>query len=415
MVMKRTRITVLFDSLQDLEKITPDSQHGQEGNNSESIEIIGTGQQIQHRTTLDHSSKFQHVRITWKSSKSFDSILKAPLMEGLNIYVVTGEPYMHINGAIKSAKYQLLHSDFLDKELLRRFLPPEVLDVSSVDWTSKDYDISLDREKQKAQVDKYYKLETDQTQNITFTDTFGKLEVGLFFPEFHDTVDVHLNGARCTWNRDGAIEHCQKTYLFYQRAHAAALEGRGVPVDLLEPVGLHPTLSVDLRDQLPSDNCAYYMYLMTPADIFIDKFQSSPIFLAGASDLEAPEYSVRGNSWGMETLLALTPGDLNEVKLHSRYIQPQASGGYKSIKAVPKVFQACDSDHDNIHENPFYTKSLGFDSLFTNNTSFNHLNSSTVSIRIPAVDINAYNLVQVTTWTCLILSAFYILIKVFRK
>ncbi|SCU95463.1 LAFA_0G00540g1_1 [Lachancea sp. 'fantastica'] len=413
---KKTRITVLFESLQDLEQIAPDSQHG--ADNSESIHIKGSGQQVQHRTVVNHVGEFQHVRITWKGStntQTHDSFLEAPLMNGLNIYIVAGEPNKQISGAIKSAKYQLIHSDSFDENLVREYLPAEVFEVDDLDWKLKDYDITLDRRKQRAQIDEYYELENGHNQNISYLDRYGKLEVGLFFPESPDKIDVHLNGAICNWNREGVIEQCQKTYLFYQKAHVISPEGQGIPVDLLEPVGLHPTFSVDLRNRTSSDNCGYYLYLTTPADIFLDKFQSSPIFIAGATDLEAPEYAVKDSSWGMEALLALTPGQLNEVKLHTRYIRPQSAGGHKSVNISPVVFQACDTEYDNIHENPFYSKSSGFDALFTNNTHFSHLNSSTYAINIPAATAEAYDFIQVGTWAALFLSTLYILIKIFKK
>ncbi|CEP64272.1 Pbn1p LALA0_S11e00364g [Lachancea lanzarotensis] len=414
MTTKKTRITVLFDNLQELEQIAPDSQHGT--NNSASILIKGSGQQVQYRTVVDYVGEFQHVRITWKGSQNTrNSFLEAPLTEGLNVYIVTGEPFTHIKRAIDSAKYQLLHSGYFDKELVRRFLPAEIFEVDDLDWQSKDYDITLDSTKQRAQIDEFYELEKDHDQIIQYLDSYGKLEVGLFFPESPDEIDVHLNGAVCSWNSNGVIEQCRKTYLFYQRAHVTSPESHGVPVDLLEPVGLHPTLSVDLRNRSSPDNCGYYFYLTTPADLFLDKFQSNPIFIAGATDLEAPEYAVTDSSWGIEMLLALTPEKVNEVNLHTRYIRPQMLGGHKSVKISPVIFQACDTEYDNIHENPFYSKSSGFDSLFTNNTHFNHLNTSTFTVNIPAATAGAYDIIQVGTWATLFFSTLYILIKIFRK
>ncbi|SCV02841.1 LANO_0G00562g1_1 [Lachancea nothofagi CBS 11611] len=413
MSVVKSRITVLFDSLQDLEKISQNALGSDES--SESLVIEGSDQLVQRRTTLDVFDDSGLVRITWKrrGADTSDFVLAAPLSDGLNVYVSRyPKSKPTIRGAINSAKYHLLHSDEFDKELLGQFLPSE-FDGNALDWEIKNYDIFVGHGK--LRVDEYYNIKKGQDETLTYDAALGKLEVGFFFVESSDEFDVNLNGARCIWNNAGFIEQCQKTYLFFQRAHSMSLKPSGTLLELLEPTGLHPIVSVDLTNELPSDNCDHFMYLTAPADLFIDKFESSPVFLAGAADLEAPEYAVRNTSWGMETLLLLEPGKLNEIKLHTRYVQPQEKGQFKMVQFTSSVFQACDSGNHNIHENPFYSKSLGFESLFTNDTTFRHLNSTNFKVSIPVGDTSDYEVVKITTWSCLILATVYLLMKVLKR
>ncbi|SCU96368.1 LADA_0H00540g1_1 [Lachancea dasiensis] len=411
MSTRKTRVTVLFNDLEELERAFADTPEGI--SSSSSIVITGSNQWVQHRTTIGLPNHFEPLRITWKATKPLNYTLQAPLMEGMNIYSSKSSQHPSLANSISSAKYNLMHSEAIDEALIREILPVEIAGINFTINEDRHYDILLDR--QTLKIDEYYALDVGKTQNISYSPELGKFELGLFFPESNNDLEVNLNGARCSWTDDGVMEQCKKTYLFYQRAHFAPIEADSYPVRLLEPVGLHPTVSVDLTNAEMVEKCAFYMYLTTPADLFMDKFDTSPIFLAGATDLEAPEYRIVKEVWGMESLLELTPGMVNDVKLHTRYVLPQSVKSSKSVRFTPHIFQACDSGSDSIHENPFYTKSLGFDSLFTNDTIFKHFNTPTLELAIPAADSNDYEFVRSTTWACLIISVLYLCLKILRK
>ena len=371
----KTRVTVLFESQEDLS--------GHSISSEESIIIQGSGQLIQRRSILesfleqDNVDSSQVVRITWKSPASRGvTAISPPLLNGLNVYVSQGSS--PIEGAIDSVKYRLLHSDEFDKNILRRFLPDE-LSFTQFEWRDRDYDIVLGS---KLRVDEYYTIEKGHNTTIQYDKSLGKSEVGLFFEEGNNDFEVNLNGVSCTWTEAERTVKCQKTYLFYQRAHRGIADSE-VTVELVEPVGLHPIVATDLRRMPSSPECAYYMYLAAPVDLFIDRFQSSPIYLGGADDLELPEYKLRDRAWGFESLLPLKAREINEVKLHTRYVKPGPNGGFKLVQFNSVVFQACDSGNMEILDNPFYSKVLGFDSFFTNDTTFLHLNSTVLSVKIP--------------------------------
>ncbi|CUS24254.1 LAQU0S15e00408g1_1 [Lachancea quebecensis] len=401
----KTRVTVLFKDAEDLQRNSVNAQ--------DSIIIKGRGQLVQRRTTSelphDENKSFGTVRITWKSPDSSGvSVIAPPLSSGLNIYVSGSSK--QIPGAVHSAKYDLLHSDEFSDALVRQFLPKE-FNPTELMLKDRDYDIIMD---DKISMNEYYMIKSDSNETLKYEDGYGKLEVGMFFAEPSDHLDVNLNGLRCTWSSTGQIDKCHKTYLFYQRAHTESTNSNTI-VEHLEPIGLHPTIRVDLRGEAPSENCEHYMYLAAPAGLFIDKFQSAPVFIAGADDLEMPEYKIDNGTWGFESLFSLKPGQLNDIKLHARYVTPQPWGNSKLIEYNPIIFQACDTGNMEVQNSPFYTRSLGFESFFTNDTVFKHFHSATLSVSVPAANTNDFQAVWFVTSMCLVLSVAYLLIKVFTR
>ncbi|CAR23803.1 Pbn1p [Lachancea thermotolerans CBS 6340] len=401
----KTRVTILFEDAEDLQQNSV--------NALDSIVIKGRGQLVQRRATseLPHNinKSFKTLRITWKSPESPGiSAIAPPLSSGLNIYV-SGDSE-RTPGAIRSAKYDLLHSNDYDDSLISRFLPKD-FNLTELRLKDRDYDIVVD---DKIHVNEYYAIKDGFNETLRYEEAYGRLEVGLFFAEPSDQLDANLNGLRCTWSFTGQIDKCQKTYLFYQQAHNMSINSTTV-VEQVGPVGLHPTVRVDLRGETSSEHCRHFMYLAAPTGLFIDKFQSSPIFVAGADDLELPEYKIGDDTWGFESLFSLKPGQLNDIQLHTRYVKPRARGGFKHIHYSPIVFRACDTGNMEVQNNPFYTRSLGLESFFTNDTVFQHFHSATLSVSVPAANTNDFQAVWLVTSMCLVLSVAYLLIKVYTR
>lgn len=417
----KSRLTVLFD--------TPEHISGQLQRNDTHIVLEGSGQLAQNRTTQDLADEQKQpnaVRITWRSATDAGaSAIKPELLDGLNVYVYGGSQSYDGSGEsdgeigtnrhrlsakfVSTPVHQVLHMDHFDLDLVREFLPPHAVNVD-FKWHNHDYDIIID---DKLRIDDYYALSNGTSFVYGAAPPFDKAEAGLFYVDTQDSSDVNLSGIRCLWNSSGAVERCQKTFLFYKPAHFAAGEP-ATPISLAQPAGLHPTLRVDLSERVPSESCDFFVYMNLPVDVFVDKFQTSPVFVFGEHDLELPEYRLRDRSWGSETMYKLVPGVVNEVTLHSRYAEPQPDGGYSEVGFTPFVFQACDTGNDQVAENPFYVKHLGYEAYFTTDTVFHHLNSTRLSVSIPRADTKDYGAVQLTTLACLALSVVYILRKLLK-
>ena len=217
------------------------------------------------------------------------------------------------------------------------------------------------------------------------------------------------------------------------------------------PTGLHPTLSLTLSraDVLapPHPSCTLNAYLTLPSTLFIDKHQfTDQLFLsshnivalrslAGAADLEAPEYAVP--QWGSAALFELVaphssrtrPGEEWQVSvpLHLRYLTP-TPGGYTNLTfPYPVVFWACSTNEDvDFGQNPFDRKNLGFDGLFGHSTMFYHLEPApaptmvgleleplTMSIKVPALDLNQSTYVEAGTISVVLVGFLWICWKLF--
>ncbi|KAI4654574.1 uncharacterized protein J4E79_008448 [Alternaria viburni] len=187
-----------------------------------------------------------------------------------------------------------------------------------------------------------------------------------------------------------------------------------------QPTGLHPTLTLTFPAHHltpPDRSCKLHTHLTLPSYLFIDKYQfSDALFLAdknlkrlrslaGATDLEAPDWNVP--AWGSAALFELaTPkpekieypkvslgdgeesvwedlpthrevseGDWNvSIPLHLRYMPAQAASHARLPVPWPVVFWACRADSGAQHtSNPFDRLHLGYEGLFGPKTRFMHV------------------------------------------
>lgn len=164
----------------------------------------------------------------------------------------------------------------------------------------------------------------------------------------------------------------------------------------VQPTGLHPTLEINFpRAQLtpPDETCTLHTHLTLPSYIFIDKYQfTDPLFLraqnllalshiAGATDLEAPDWVVR--QWGSSALFELAfPEDDNakgseedwtvRIPLHLRYLPAAARSHARVPVPWPVVFWVCDAKQDG-SGNPFDRKNLGYERPFGQGKRFMHV------------------------------------------
>lgn len=375
--------------------------------NETHVTVKGGRQLVQNRFSkpLSATGELESIRITWKHIDGVDTnVIKPQMLDGLNIYT-NGESHEF---AITTPKYHYAHSNSLDFQLIKSFTHLDLQEFN-FDWKERDYDILIG---DYLRIDEYYTLDEGMEQSFGKDSQLDKMEAGFFFVESQSGLDTTLNGIRCMWNNDSSIETCQKTLLFYQRAHLT--DNAQIAVDLIDPVGLHPTINIDLTSMSPARGCEYYAYMTLPLDIFVDKYQSSPIFVFGERDLELPEFKLKNSAWGSEALFQLKGGKQNEIKLHSRYVEPIEKGGYKNSNFDTLIFLACDSGNENVNENPFYSKGLGYESYFTQDTVFHHLNATKINFRIPTANANDYFLIQHTTIACIFFSVLYLLAKTFK-
>lgn len=357
------------------------------------------------------------TRITWKSKDHVHRIsaIEPMLSYGLNVYRDPNSGHTNIREMVDSKVYKSLHSDYFE---VSSFLPDGV-DFDYIKWDpSNDYDITIDSDK--IQVVEYSRLLKDSQISYGKLTAVDKIEAGLFYVDTQDDKDINMSGIRCTWDDDNAsLIGCQKTMMFFNPSHIDLQnidsKNRTDVIDIATPVGLHPKILIDLSNEVGKDNCNYFMFAQLPLQLFIDKFQSTPVVLFGEHDLELPDYKLLDKSWGSETLFELKAGQVNEITLHSRYVEPQEGGGHYLTHVEPIVFLACDTDSDDIVTNPFYNKGLGYESFFTSNTMFQHVESTSIEIPIPRSDSFKYSNVEFTTLLCLILSVIYLLCKIFRK
>lgn len=163
--------------------------------------------------------------------------------------------------------------------------------------------------------------------------------------------------------------------------------------EFLTPAGLHPTLQLRLSTNKPpaqDSECAPYAYLSLPRTVFADRYQlEDKLFLASKNlsaskyttlpvDLEAPEYNT--NTWGSNVLLELAPPEpsteqawIAQLPLHLRYLKPTASGYAQVEVPYPAVFWACEPRGEGgFSTNPFDRRHMGYDELFSPETTFWH-------------------------------------------
>lgn len=409
MVIK-SRLTVLFESPEDVgSHISYNATH---------LTVAGDENVIMQQRWMwelpqSEINSTDVLRITWRAGKvttgPLYTIINPVLSSGFNVYTTSDEI---IGLEVNSPVYNSLHISYFDLKKIKDFLP-EIFDTSFVDWKWERCDLDIRLEDGHLHISQWCPLTKNETITFGKCTAIDKSEAGLFYVDSQDQYDISLSGLRCNWDASGDIDKCQKTMLIYKPAHFHENFQNKALYDLEKPVGLHPKLLIDLKNVTESTGCEYFMYLQLPVDIFVDKFQSSPLLVFGMDDLELPEYKLRDKAWGSEALFKLEPGRLNEITLHSRYVEPVEGGDYKPILFEPILFRSCGTNSEKIEHNPFYSKGLGYESFFTADTVFYHMNSISIHAPIPTPDAKFYNNIQYVTLACLILSLLYLLQKIF--
>ncbi|AMD19480.1 HCL671Cp [Eremothecium sinecaudum] len=411
----RYRHTVLFE--------TADQWRTKADHNETHVTVSGTEDgsiTVQRRVIYPVKEEVKdEVRVTWNSGRvASDGKIVPQLLDGLNVYRRKHDGEGLPDGYIDSVVQIGLHRGSFDLEAVKGALGawPE-FDAETLKWDQCSYDINVNGT---LRVDEYC------VPGIEDTLVFGaskpdlgsgtsekKLELGLFYVESSDEDSVHLSGVRCKWLNDGSdhLDKCHKTYLLYTPQHTIRGDA-DAPIYLEKPVGMHPTIHANMSSvRLSRSDCRLYAFMNIPVELFVDKFQQPPTLLFGEHDLELPEYKLE--SWGSEVLYELNPGQDNEIKLHSRYIKPDNGGRYRDISFRPFIFEACPSEY-TVSENPFFQRGLGYESYFTPDTKFRHINNTDLHLTIPRADIGDYGTVQWTTIMCVLLSCAYLLISIFR-
>ncbi|KAG0668302.1 protease B nonderepressible form [Maudiozyma exigua] len=429
MAMISERITVLFKSEESLNECVVQDET--------SLKLTGCIEPyvIQRRFTLPVEN-MNKMRFTWRGRSHSPSMISPSLNFGANLYSdhILDPKYGQIG--ITNPIYTLYHNDGeTANDLLEIFFKELNLDIDLnriVDWDlgNKQYDIIV-TDDSKLQINEYNEVapntvispitkkssKNDPSNNMQI----NKLEVGLFYADLIENENINLSGLRCLWEENGEkIEKCIKTSLLYKSSFAPVKsdERQLINVFFEEPVGLHPKLLIDmtnvtLHNQKYND-CEYYLFSQLPLELFVDKFQSEPVFVFGEDNLESPDYKLSNMTWGSETLFTLKGGEVNEVTLHSRYISPQTGNiGERNVSFIPQIILACDTGIDSIDRNPFYSKHLGYESFFTKDTIFYPLKSEELIVPIPYPSFDNYKNVEMMTSFVLILSIFYLLFKLF--
>lgn len=433
----KKRVTLLFQSPEDIADSVQRNETHLIIKNRNEVLIQTRWQIINDR--IDENNTNGLIRITWKDRKystndydnntgSFINTINGIINTGFNVYL-NDSTVTHLNGypLIKTPKYNLLHCN---KPLLDIFANIFSADESSLigfnDFNpSNQFDILKDSNI--TEINKYEILEpnslfligeekNNNNNNNTLSNTVSNLEVGLFYIDFFDKSDINLSGLRCLWNQTNMIETCLKTSLFYKPLVTRTNNTPSLQIQLEEPIGLHPKILVNLSNYETETNCQYFLFSQLPLELFMDKFQSDPVFLFGEHDLELPEYKLTERSWGSEFLYLLEPGQINELTLHSRYLNISTPNpSIFNVTFDPVVFKACDKNPLDIVKNPFYSKSLGLESFFTDDTNFNILNSTSLIVPIPRPGYKDYNKIQFFTGLTLLLSIMYLIWKVIPK
>ena len=450
---KVRRLTVLYGSSDELKTNVSQNDTCLTFRGGENVAVQDRIRLLFNRDTSHHKSYRNSTRITWLSPHSVDKfnglgdtiLLQPVLSPGFNVYtrdqIVVDYIQSKFNGfgpPVRTPKYTVFHSleFFANGTSLNELLFGLGKDYDlNFDWKFDDRDddvqYNIEITNDQIQIDEYRNLSSDETLTILKEPDISKLEVGTFFLDMQDEDDVNLSGFRCLWREDGTgeIDKCIKTSLFYKPAFVNwSTDQRQehttvVPITLETPIGMHPKVQVDLRNVTtpkldPEDDnrqCDFYFFAQLPLEIFVDKFQSHPVFVFGERDLELPEYKLRDKGWGSEVLYTLQAGQLNEITLHSRYLAPvyKPEPLYGITTFFPQVFMACDSDTESVVSNPFYSKSLGFESFFTDNTVFYPLNVTRLEVPIPRAEADSYKVIQLSTLFVVVSSLVYLLSRIF--
>ncbi|CDF91845.1 ZYBA0S14-02520g1_1 [Zygosaccharomyces bailii CLIB 213] len=348
------------------------------------------------------------IRSTWKCGRSGgrNAIWEPFFVDGFNVYYDDGANDSKSANAIKTPRYSYKHGPLFEKPSAS----------AGLDLDPASCDIEVLEQEDHTVITQWCALEPGESMAYTKEPGVEKAEAGVFYVDFSDIEDVGLSGLTCTWGsaQDGGsaeIDKCRETMFVYKPAHTEAYASRVARLE--EPVGLHPKVLIDLSHFENQKQCEYFMYTVLPRDLFVDKFQSAPLFVFGEHDLEQPEYNLPTNAWGSEAMFRLEPGQLNGITFHSRYVEPVEQGGYKDVSFRPLVFKACDTGNDKIEKNSFYSKGLGYEAYFTKDTIFHHIDSPKLHVQIPRANLNDYGPTQLITLVCVVFSVVYILSKLF--
>ncbi|CAI4056385.1 Pbn1p SKDI_03G0200 [Saccharomyces kudriavzevii IFO 1802] len=406
-MVTRHRVTVLYNAPEDI------GSHMSQNDTHLTVQG-GPGVVLQQRWLLERTGNVDESfkKITWRPRADLTrdlTVIENELSVGFSVYSNSTEVPERF---ISNPMYKSFHGEEFD---IKQHLPFEInLDLV---WNPKDFTYDITVEPSQIQIIEYRPLKQGKEFTIGKLKD-EKLEMGVFFVDSSDENDVDIGGIRCNWGLDDSkMERCQKTSLLYKPGHIAYNHSiQTTSVFLEQPIGLHPKVKVDLTSLEERSQCMYLMHLQLPLELFVDKFQSSPLLLFGEHDLELPEYSLRNQAWGSESIFELKAGIINEITLHSRYIEP-SDGNEEKFEVLfdPEIILACDTGDNKVSHNPFYKKGLGYESLFTDDTSFRHLNTTTLSVPIPRPDTNDYSKIKYITLLCLIISFIYLFSKAFGK
>lgn len=419
----KKRVTVLFDSAEQL------ANHWDRNDTHMVIDSKATaGFDLHVRYQCDEFSQlgpqnsklYGHTngsnftsRITWQPNKSHlnQSILDGWKQYGFNLYT-DNLAITSINGFhfIKTIKYNLLHLDALkENQIITDFmkLPAEI--SRFVHWNLEECSYDILASASSLEIDEICHIDANNTFTIAQLDD-ETLEVGLFYVDSVDIEDINLSGLRCKWNENTHIlESSLKTSLFYKAAIKWNTNLQSF-IDLEEPSGLHPRIRVDLRSVISEgdSSCEYYLYTQLPLQLYLDAFQQMSIFAFGEQDLELPTYKLMEKSWGSEALFHLDTGMINEIVLHSRYAKPCSESAYDSAVFLSTVFKACDGKAQDMVRNPFYKKSLGLDSFFTDDTVFDILERKELVVTIPRPNQAHFNIIEKISFIAILLAILYL-------
>lgn len=420
--MKR-RVTLLFNSVDQF------ADHWNHNGTHLVVDAVETGSfVVQNRYQWDNllhmplqenelTSKTDHgnftVRVTWNPSGSIlnQTILDSWKQFGFNFYT-DNLTIDRVNGLplINSNKYRFLHlNEFAEQQTIDDFIKLPLGAKTMLKWDLErcSYDILATANSLK--IDESCQVNT--MHNFTITQIMDEvLEVGLFYVDSIDMQDINLSGLRCKWSENEKIwETCLKTSLFYKSGVNWTYNSQAA-VEFVKPTGLHPKISINLSSEKINNNanCDYYLHALLPPELFVDKFQQSSIFAFGEHDLELPEYKLTKKSWGSEALFLLHPGEIDDVVLHSRYIEPLFESSNYNTKFVTTVFKGCDGNPLTIERNPFYTKSLGLESFFTDDTKFYILSQNELNVTIPRPGIKYFDIVQQISGIIIALGILYL-------
>ncbi|KAI9661664.1 MAG: protease B nonderepressible form [Bathelium mastoideum] len=241
-------------------------------------------------------------------------------------------------------------------------------------------------------------------ERIVSNSETGIIEVGILTNEKSlEAEELSFNGVLTVIGEDGKPKPTR--FSFPSRHHPIPpLSAYHAHIAL--PAGLHPTLKLTFHHSLrpPQAACALHAHLTLPRHFFLDRHQlRDPLFLAsqnlqvlhalaGATDLEAPDWAV--SQWGSAALLELAPptppdsptaadsstaGTVGEwtasIPLHLRYASPSPNETSQEAQLPwPVVFWACAADEGmQVAGNPFDRTNVGFDGLFGPRTLFYHI------------------------------------------